>query len=333
LKILFCGDKHLKITRFDLAKQCLSWLNGVIDEHKPDMYICLGDDMDGHSVLRSEIMSEFRKHIDHVMSLNIPTYYILGNHDMYKPKDSKYHAFQSMMGLYDNFKIVDHRIDLDCMTLVPYIPNHEEFPLDTKEICVAHQTFIGADYGYTRPEAGVDAARVRAKIIISGHVHIRQSFGKCYYPGTPYAQSVNDIDQAKGVMIFDTDTYQQTFIESPLPKWRGLKYEISPELSILDIHSDIASALTKGDHWVVEITGPRAEIVSYMDSKPYIKLQKDYDIRIRPNSTDKDKQKVQIEALSMEHIIKEYSDKVYNGNIDKKIIVDRALDILKKVRE
>jgi len=50
MKILFCGDKHLKITRFDLAKQCLAWLNSVIDEHKPDMYICLGDDMDSHAI-------------------------------------------------------------------------------------------------------------------------------------------------------------------------------------------------------------------------------------------------------------------------------------------
>ena len=333
MKILFCGDKHLKITRFDLAKQCLAWLNSVIDEHKPDMYICLGDDMDSHAILRAELMAEFRNHIDHVMSKNIPTYYILGNHDTYKPKDNKYHAFQTMDGLYDNFTIVDHRIDLDCISLVPYIPNHGEFPTDTKEICVAHQTFIGADYGYTRPEAGVDASTVPSSIIISGHVHLRQSFGKVYYPGTPYAQSVNDIDQVKGVMIFDTDTYQQTFIESPLPKWRGAKYEIGPLFSVQDIHENLAVTLTKSDHWVIEITGPRAEIVGYMNSDQFIALQKEYDIRIRPNATDKEKQKVKIEALSMEHILKEYSDKVYNGNIDKQTVVDKALEILKKVRK
>jgi len=238
-----------------------------------------------------------------------------------------------MDGLYDNFTIVDHRIDLDCISLVPYIPNHGEFPTDTKEICVAHQTFIGADYGYTRPEAGVDASTVPSSIIISGHVHLRQSFGKVYYPGTPYAQSVNDIDQVKGVMIFDTDTYQQTFIESPLPKWRGAKYEIGPLFSVQDIHENLAVTLTKSDHWVIEITGPRAEIVGYMNSDQFIALQKEYDIRIRPNATDKEKQKVKIEALSMEHILKEYSDKVYNGNIDKQTVVDKALEILKKVRK
>ena len=134
-------------------------------------------------------------------------------------------------------------------------------------------------------------------------------------------------------MIFDTETYEQTFIESPLPKWRGLKYEISPVSSILNIHEDIVEEITANDHWVVEIAGPRAEIVSYMDSEPYTKLQKEYDISIRPKSTDKEKQKIQIEALSMEHVIKEWTEKVYNGNIDKTAIINKGLDILKKVRK
>ena len=332
MKILFCGDKHLKITRFDLAKQFLALLNTMIKEEMPDMYVCLGDDMDSHAVLRSELMSEFRKHIDYVRQLGIPTYYILGNHDMYRPKDDKYHAFQSMIGLYDNFTVVDKRLDVDNITMVPYIPDHTKFPLDTQSICVAHQTFVGADYGYTRPEVGVDADKVRAEIIISGHVHIRQSFGKCYYPGTPYAQSVNDINQIKGVMMFDTETYQQRFIEIPLPKWSGIKYELGPGFSIEDLHSDLVKSVTKQDHWIVEISGPRAEITAYIASERYGQLQKDVDIRIKPKFIDKEKKRVEIKAVSMEQIIEECVNKVYNGSIDKTKVADNALQILKEMR-
>ena len=332
MKILFCGDKHLKITRFDLAKRCLSWINEVIEKEKPDMYVCLGDDMDSHAVLRSEIMCEYRRHIDFVMSKKIKMVYILGNHDFYNPKDSTYHAFQSLIGINKNFKVVDKRFDLGNITFVPYLPDHTKFPLDTKEICVTHQTFIGADYGYMRPEVGVDAALVKANVIISGHVHLRQEFGKVVYPGTPYAQNANDINQSKGVLLFDTETYDKKFISSTLPFWLGSRHEINSEYSIDMLHEELSKILTPNDHWIVEITGPRAEIMQYMNSKRFQDIKKNIDIQIKTKFTDKNKRKIEIDALSMEHIIKEYITKVYDGNLNKDDIIKKAIDIYKKVQ-
>jgi DNA repair exonuclease SbcCD nuclease subunit len=238
-----------------------------------------------------------------------------------------------MIGLYDNFIVVDKRLDLDNITFIPFMPDHTKFPLDTKEICIAHQTFIGADYGYMRPDAGVDAATVQAEIIISGHIHTRQEFGKVIYPGTPYAQSVNDINQFKGVLIFDTETYDKKFIVSPLPRWLGQRYDISPTYSVDDLHEELKKTLTVGDHWTVEIAGPRAEIMGYLGTKKFKTIKdKGIDLKVKTKFTDKDKRKIEIDALSMEHIIKEYTDKVYNGSIDKTVIIDKALEILNKVR-
>ena len=120
MKVLFCGDKHLKITRFDLIKQFLTWLNSTIKTVKPDLYVCLGDDMDTHSVLRSELLTELRYHFDFVLNLNIPIVYVVGNHDCAKPNDMKYHALQSMIGLHPKLHIVDKVQDLYDMTFVPY---------------------------------------------------------------------------------------------------------------------------------------------------------------------------------------------------------------------
>ncbi len=55
-----------------------------------------------------------------------------------------------------------------------------KFPRETQPICIAHQTFVGADYGYYRPDVGADADKCNAEIIISGHVHKKQEFGKVY---------------------------------------------------------------------------------------------------------------------------------------------------------
>lgn len=328
MKLLFIGDPHLKITRFDLAMRFLQWVDKVIMDVSPDLVINLGDTFDTHSVVRSEILSEFNEHKENVLMV-CPYTYVLGNHDMYKPNSSKYHALQTMKRRA-GFKIIDApTVDGD-ITYVPYIHEFKDFPQIETAICVAHQTFVGCDYGYYRPDVGVDADKLNAEIIISGHIHKRQMFGKVIYPGTPFAQSMSDINQAKGVMLFDTDTYKYSFIESPLPKWKGMKLEINSDVSAKDIHDYVLTNITEEDHWVLDITGPKAELVAYIDSDDMSEVRQRVDLRIRANYTDNNKEKVIIRASSIEEILGQYVDKVYDGALDKGIIKDKALEILNK---
>lgn len=266
--------------------------------------------------------------------------YILGNHDFYTPKSSKYNALRDWKytkGLW----VIDEPTDIPNMnaTLVPYIHNFSEFPKETLPICICHQTFIGASYGYTRPDAGVEAEAVSAEVIISGHVHLRQEFGKVIYPGSPFSQSVNDIDQQKGLMVFDTETYQKRYIDCPLPMWCGAKFELNDETSIDDVHRTLEGYLGVGmgggsdDHWIVEITGPKAEILSYQESDRYKELLKSFDIQFKPKFTDKEKKKVEIKGLSMDHVVDEYFKKVYTGSTDKDLLVSKSLEILEKVNQ
>lgn len=324
MKILLLGDPHLKISRFNLSVELLQWFNKVIKDTKPDLVVNLGDCFDTHAVLRSELMYEFKKHV-----VECPTEYIyvLGNHDMYKPNDSKYHALQ----VFDlpNLKVIDTRTDIGDITYVPYIHDFENFPKDTQKICIAHQTFIGADYGYYRPDVGVDADKIDAEIIISGHIHKKQTFGKVTYPGTPCSYDLNDINQEKGVMLFDTETYQFEFIYSPFPRWRGVKIDMSECSSIDDLHEQVKSSINSSDHWVIDITGPKAEIVHYLDSKKWANLQKKQSIRVRPTYIDSNRvERKKISAIKMSDIVCEYIDNIYNGSIDRDILKDKAVQLL-----
>lgn len=325
-KILFIGDPHLKITRFDLAIQFLNWVTELAVKLKPDMVVNLGDTFDTHAVVRSELLAEFKEHVETITAESINYWYVLGNHDFYKPTSSKYHALQTLKDMNNYFLVINERVDYQNMTFLPHYPDHKLFPKDTREICIAHQTFIGADYGYNRPDVGVDPAKISAEIIISGHIHMRQGFGKVIYPGTPYAQSVDDIDQFKGVMLFDTETFEQKFIQSPLPMWRGVKIDLR-DGPISDLEFD------SKDHWVVEVTGPKAEVIAFRDSKEFKEVKKGCDVKFKPVFTDKEKRLVQIEAVSMDKIMQEWAEKVYQGSIDKNLIVNKALEILNRVRQ
>jgi DNA repair exonuclease SbcCD nuclease subunit len=310
---------HLKINRFDLALRFLTWLDKLIEEQKPDLVVNLGDTWDTHAVLRSEVACEFMKHVYNVLDQNIPYVYLLGNHDQFRPGDSKYHAMLTYKGKIPNLYVIDEITDLFGITFVPYQHNGASFPNTTLPIVVAHQTFLGADYGPIRATEGVDATTVKGhEIIISGHIHTRSVLGSVIYVGSPFSQSASDVDQIKGITIFDTGTFAQTFIQTPLPAWRKLCVVLSQHSSVEEAHKVICESVKDSkDHWVIELEGPKAEIVGYLGSKEYIEAIANVDIKVKTKFTDKEKKKISIEAKSMEHIVSEYIVKVYSGSINK----------------
>ena len=330
MKILVCGDKHLKITRFETSKLFLEWLNKTIELVKPDLVVALGDDMDTHAVLRSELLSEFRKHIDFVMNLKIPMIYLVGNHDYFKPGDSTYHAFQSMIGIHPNFIVVDKHMEYKGMDFVPYISDHTQFPDVKNDICFAHQTFIGADYGYHRPDVGVDADKLKSFIIVSGHIHKRQTFGKVIYPGSPYASNLNDVDQDKGVMIFDTETYNTTYISSPFPKWRSIRFDVDTVNSIDKLHETLQKSLNKEDNWILVLSGLRTELSAYLTSKDYLKLIKGVNVTTKLTLIDNLKKNIAIKSFSIQGIVGEYINRIYSGSLPKEVVQSKALEIISK---
>jgi DNA repair exonuclease SbcCD nuclease subunit len=327
MRVLFIGDPHLKITRFDLAKQFLEWITHVIEVKKPDLVVNLGDTFDTHAVVRSEVMTEFMKHVQQ-SKLICPYVYLLGNHDMFKPNDAKYHALLHLKDQIKDFYIVDEVKNMFGMTFVPYQHKIETFPKQTLPICVAHQTFKGADFGDITTKDGVDASCIEgAEIIVSGHIHKRQriavngsSGSEIIYVGSPFSQNASDINQVKGVAIIDTETYKEEFIVSPLPRWCGMKHEITPSFTADEMHEDIVHNLNDTDHWMIEITGPKAEVLGYLSSKKGKSITTGRDVKIKTVFTDKEKRQVRIEATSLSSIVSQFIDKVYSGSLDKEML-------------
>lgn len=113
--------------------------------------------------------------------------------------------------------------------------------------------------------------------------------------------------------------------------WKGIKYELSPSFSTEDMHEDLVHTLNDTDHWVIEITGPKAEVIGYLGSKKGKSITIGRDVKIKTVFTDKEKRQVRIEALSLSHIISEYIDKVYSGSIDKETLKSTAKKVFESL--
>lgn len=333
MKILCIGDPHLRINKFSLATQFLTWINKFIEEQKPDLVVNLGDSLDTHAVIRSEVINELMNHIYSVINLGIPYVYVSGNHDYFSPKSSKYHALLPFKDKIQNLFIVDEPQDLFGMTFVPYLADGNTFPKQTQSICFAHQTFLGADYGLVNALEGVDANTISADIIISGHIHKKHNLGKVVYVGSPYSQDASDVDQIKGISTFDSDTFKWDFTQTPLPTWHKFVYELRGEKDCDELHSKLKETLiNSNDHYVLEITGPKAEVITYVESARYLQLIKGLSIRLKTVFTDKERKKTSINAVSMEQIVSEFVSKIYTGSLNKEKVLQKARQVLEQIK-
>ncbi len=317
-KCLIIGDAHFKANDINRAVLCLEWIKQVISEEKPDLIVNLGDLFNDHGNLRCELLKIYIDFIKDVTKTT-PYYHIIGNHELYKAGDSKYNALQTYKGAIPNFTVVDEVIhdDMADVSYIPYLVNCQDFPKTTKSIVFAHQSFLGANWGFIKDKTSIDPKEISgAKVIISGHIHIRGQIDNVYFPGSIYAQDQNDIDQIKGIMIFDKDTYNMRYIDSPFPMWKKISFDVEPSMQE-DIVSNITKTVDNKNIWVVELTGYKTDILGIINSPDIINIKKDRKLKFKPHFLDSVKKEKQITAKNTKDAIKEYILNVYSGIINK----------------
>lgn len=321
-KIMFIGDPHIRHTHLSDGDKLLSWIESVAEEHKPDLIVNLGDTLDDHAVIRAEVLSLVNSHIRRVVDMKIPMVMLLGNHDMWKPNCSKYHALEVFKGI-KGVTVADSIIQLDGVTYVPYLPNPLDWPNIKTDIAITHNTFVGADYGFKCADDGISLEQVQEYVVISGHIHKKQSLneGRVIYPGTPTSLTASDANQVKGISILDTDSLSWQFIESPFPVWRTLDFYLDQSTPL---------ELNETDRWIVKLIGPRAEIKALLESNSILDLKRTTQVVFKTEFTDTLKSnRAQISAPTIYSMTEQYVDKIYSGSIDKR----ELKSILKKYTE
>lgn len=214
IKTLFLGDPHTQISNLDQSEDLMRWiLDHILSDSNIKRLVILGDQFHTHSIIRSEILNFWDYWLD-VFSESIETIVLLGNHDMVNTSNSKIHSLKMFHRIKkENLKIVDSPRVIGNFAFMPYYHNNKEFTeaannlakLNTK-VLICHATLAGSKFenGFYAPD-GVNPDEVNFPLIISGHIHSRQRFGKVIYPGTAMWLTNSDINQEKGIWLVGFD--------------------------------------------------------------------------------------------------------------------------------
>jgi len=215
LKTIYLGDPHVQISNLDESDALMCFVVDTIIRHKPDLVVILGDLFHNFAIVRTEILDFWKTWLD-TLSESQPLVVLVGNHDLANSGNDKYKSnalsvFQLMRK--KNLHIVETPQVHGPLGFVPYIHDQALF-LDTAnrlkeygaKILVCHQDFNGSQYenGYYAP-GGIDPNSLDYPLVIGGHIHKRQRFGKVILPGTARWMTSSDADEPKGLWLVNHD--------------------------------------------------------------------------------------------------------------------------------
>lgn len=213
IKILRVGDPHVRPSNIDESDKLFSYVSELALEHKVDRIELLGDSFHTHAVLRLEVLEFWDNWLDHLSDI-CQVVVLIGNHDMSGDQHSEgSHALSVFHRIKkgQDLQIVEYPFQSGPIGYLSYIHNNEKFIEQANSLAaggvktlVCHQTFNGSKFetGFYAPN-GIDPNDINVNLIISGHIHAQQDFGKVCYPGTARWDSIVDANQPKGLWIFE----------------------------------------------------------------------------------------------------------------------------------
>jgi DNA repair exonuclease SbcCD nuclease subunit len=208
-QFLYVGDPHIQIQNLEDAEKLLSHIYDMVSgSTPPDRVVFLGDLLHTHAIVRVEVLEFWRRWLFQISSF-VPVTILVGNHDMTGDYSSKATALSLFAS--GRVTVVDEPLAEGAIGFLPYIHSQEEF-IDSANglvsrgvrTIVCHQSFSGSKFenGYFDPH-GINPDLLTATLIISGHIHMQQKFGKVWHPGTPMWLTASDANQEKGLWLVD----------------------------------------------------------------------------------------------------------------------------------
>lgn len=206
-RMLLVGDPHAAVEELEDCRRLLARIEFVAAAEHPDAIVFLGDQHHTHAVVRVEVLDFWSKALKRLAEVTTAKIYMLvGNHD--RSHDSGITA-HGLRYADSGCVIVDGPVWASPgVLLLPWYATQERFLAEAQDapadLLICHQTFDGSKYenGFYAPD-GIDAKLVRAPMIISGHIHTPQEFGKVWYPGAPRWRIATDANTDRNIWLYE----------------------------------------------------------------------------------------------------------------------------------
>jgi DNA repair exonuclease SbcCD nuclease subunit len=219
MKILFSADWHLKLGQKNVPK---NWAINRYEllfkeiyklEKQVDLHIIGGDLFD-----RLPNLDELSLYFQFIKNVTIPTIIYPGNHEALKKTTTFFSNLKEVTtAVNSNVTIIDDYYKIENMDFIPYNKLKEFNPKDfSGDILFTHVR--GEIPPHVTPEIDLEKLD-RWKIVIAGDLHSHENSQRnIVYPGSPVTTSFHRNPVDTGVLLFDNDTVNYSFMKLKLPQ-------------------------------------------------------------------------------------------------------------------
>ena len=209
-----------------------------LEENGITTVVDMGDTFDSRKGIDFSALAWAKdNYYDRLESMGIQVHTIVGNHTAYYKNTNEVNAVDLLLREYNNVtvysKATEVKLDNLKVLFIPWInkDNEEEtFKLIKNTSCkcaMGHLELSGfkAHRGVVMEHGMESKLYQNFKKVFSGHYHTRSDDGTIFYLGNPYEMFWNDVNDARGFHIFDTETLEHTPVNNPYKLFYNIYYE------------------------------------------------------------------------------------------------------------
>jgi DNA repair exonuclease SbcCD nuclease subunit len=313
-KIGLFSDIHIGLhqdseTWHEITLNFAKWASKKFEDNGISNIILAGDVFHNRFFLPLKTIHTSKKFFEYFKDFNI--FILTGNHDCLEKNTSKVHSIE-LLSEWKNITVVDKNPEIlnvnhnKKISLIPWGTSVEDFP--KCDICVGHfdiVSFYHNNYSLCKKGFSTDELFNYSNIIVSGHFHKKQireyAKGKIIYMGSPYQHNFGDVNDQRGIHIYDVNLDEFTFIEnnvSPVHFKIKLSQILNKEITLKDLKKNVHNNFIK---IVIDQDINKASIsalITKIKNLAPISLNVEYNYKKEFTQTDQSKEQNEINDIS-----------------------------------
>lgn len=330
MNTLFVGDLHVMVSNLEDTARIFDLIEITALKEQVKTVIFLGDIFHTHAVIRQEVghfVKDRMVRLYKAGSVNDGFTIVLlaGNHDGSSPHSVVQNADRLIFGdIGPSIIVVDQTNGYvyGDFFMVPFMGDNDEFvracQLSPDKILVCHQTVEGAYYeNNSLAPGGVNQDLLPQKLIIAGHIHLKQKVGKVIYPGTPRALTASEYNVNKEILLYDTVSGWFKQVPTDHLVKRYFRYELKQgSESEMSLDVDMDRIIKPGDDVRLVVSGTEEFYKESLEKYEYLSGK----IRFIPNIRKVLQKKVDIESdgSSVQKAFHQYVHEIYDAPLEVK---------------